>query len=170
MKIITAIKSWFFGEKPLANHRWKFLSEISSVGCTEAEKRTAVAGLIGPLLGCSWRRAPAGGQDLGHAPPSDPRAPARLLPHPSGSWRGLPRCSPFPEPCPAAVQGLRGAPLPSPSLRSLFMGKEESSGAVMDNNHAPGCCWAGEGEHPWLSSKTNSWALPRAQHALPCWL
>lgn len=105
-------------------------------GCTEAGKATARAGSVGPLLGCSWRRPPAGGQDLCRKPPSDPRAPACLSPHPSGSWTGgCPTAPPhhpaalLPEHCLAAGRRLRGARLPWHTEIPIYgNGRERRSG------------------------------------------
>lgn len=172
MKIITAIKSWFCGKKPLAHHGWKFLGEISSVGCTEAEKPTARAGLIGPLLGCSWCRAPAGGQDLGHAPPSDPRPPARLSPHPSGSWRGPPRCSPRRSP-PRAVPGscARAARSPAPPAHGGRCRRERQRAAARGGTTT--VCRGAPPPQPRSAPALRQGkepSPPRVRRALPCWL
>lgn len=132
----------------------------------EAEKPTAWAGLMGPLLGCSWRRAPAGGQDLGHLPPSAPRAPARLSPHPSGSWRGLPRCSPRRSPRALPGSWARAARSPAPPTQGDPYLWEQRRAAVAGwtitvCRDASGL---GRGSGPQRDKQPKP---PQAQHALP---
>lgn len=85
------------------------------------------------------------------------------------------------EGCPAAPPATLQLPSPSSAWelckdcrdlhfpwaqQSLFMGKAKYGGPGIDNNHVPGCFWAGEEEWSWLSGKTNSPTL--LGHSMPC--
>lgn len=110
------------------------------------------------LVGLQLASHPSRWAGFGHVPLPDPHAPARISPHPSGSWWELPPCSPpraVPGSCVKAARNFRLC-----AQRSLFMGKAEGSVWGWTITMCPEEFWAGEGERPQLSGKTNSQALP----------
>lgn len=151
MEIITAIKSWFFGDKPLASHRWKFLHKISSATCAEAEKPTAGTGSMGPLVGLQLASPPS--RCAGFGTRASLRSPCScLLWQLEGIALLLPRA---PGSCARAARSRT-----PPAHKDCSLWQKQRLAAWAWTVSLCQMLWAGARECPWLSSQTLHRAFP----------
>lgn len=147
MKIITAIKSWFFGEKPLATGE-NTSNEISAAACAEAEKPTTWAGSMGPLVGLQLASHPS--RCAGFGPRASVRSLCSCLPlaHASGSWRGCPLLPLAPGSCARAAR----SPTP-PAQKDCSLWQRQSLAARHGQYPCAKCTGLGLGNAPVCPAK-----------------